>query len=224
MAADDYHNNKFIFKAISAFRIIVGVAVTLAVLFTMVWLIDYSSIRPSPQRNQASLLPDHREDDTPQQSRTFFEALLKKGSQPKTSVAGDKKNISDRKPLSLRDNPPSALTQPESSQSGSRPDVLPAVSRVEPSHSRTSAVSQPVDVVNVFAVQLGSFHQAERARVFSENLAAQGYQPYIINSAMPDGTRTYRVRVGRFGTREEAMNLAAKIEKAEKISVFVTSQ
>ena len=219
MAADDYHNNRFIFKAISAFRIIVGVAVTLAVLFTMVWLIDYSSIRPSPKRNQTSLLPDHREDDPPQQSRTFFEALLKKGSQSKTSVAGDKKNIADPKPLSLRDN-----SSPESSQVGSRSDVSPAASRVEPSHATISAVSQPADVVNVFAVQLGSFYQAERARVFSENLAAQGYQPYILNSAMPDGTRTYRVRVGRFGTREEAMNLAAKIEKAEKISVFVTSQ
>jgi cell division protein FtsN len=219
MATDDYHNNKFIFKAISVFRIIVGVAVTLAVLFAMVWLIDYSSIRPSPKRNQTSLLPDHREDDTPQQSRTFFEALLKKGSQPKIGVAGDKINISDRKPLSLRDN-----LSPESLQVGSRPSVSPAARRVEPSHATTSSVSQSAGVVNVFAVQLGSFHQAERARVFSENLAARGYQPYIKNSAMPDGTRTYRVRVGRFATREEAMNLAAKIEKAEKISVFVTSQ
>jgi cell division septation protein DedD len=224
MAADDYHNNKFIFKAISAFRIIVGVAVTLAVLFAMVWLIDYSSIRPSSKRNQISLLPDHREDDTPQQSRTFFEALLNKGSQQKTSVDGDKKNISDRKPIFLRDNQPPALTQPESSQVGSRSDVPPAAQPVEPSHARTSSVSQPADAVNVFAVQLGSFHQAERARMFSENLAARGYQPYILNSAMPDGTRTYRVRIGRFATREEAMNLAAKIEKAEKISVFVTSQ
>jgi cell division septation protein DedD len=224
MAADDYHNNKFIFKAISAFRIIVGVAVTLAVLFAMVWLIDYSSIRPSSKRNQTSLLPGHREDDTPQQSRTFFEALLKKGSQQKTSVDGDKTNLPDRKSLSLRDNQSPALTQPESSQVGIRPDVPPEVQRVEPSHAMTSSVSQPAAAVNVFAVQLGSFHQTERARMFSENLAAKGYQPYIINSAMPDGTRTYRVRVGRFATREEAMNLAAKIEKAEKISVFVTSQ
>jgi cell division septation protein DedD len=73
-------------------------------------------------------------------------------------------------------------------------------------------------------VQLGSFQEAERARIFSENLAAKGYQPYIVNSATHDGTDIYRVRAGRFATREEAMELAARIEHTEKISVFVTSQ
>jgi DedD protein len=84
--------------------------------------------------------------------------------------------------------------------------------------------SQPFPAGEVFAVQLGSFHEAERARVFSEHLAARGYQSYVMNIAMPDGTMTYRVRIGRFATREEAMSMAARIESTEKISVFVTSK
>jgi len=224
MAADDYHNNDFIFKAISAFRIIVGVAVTLAVLFAMVWLIDYSSIRPSSTPNQAALLPDHREDDRPQQSRTFFETLLNKKAKKNEDVIGDVKNTPDSPPRPGVTRPSPAVQKPESPpvvRSSESPGAATKPKTVQSTHS--PAIQSPA-VGGVFAVQLGSFHQTERARMFLEKLVGRGYQPYIINSAMPDGTRTYRVRIGRFATREDAMNLAAKIEKAEKISVFVTSQ
>ena len=73
MASRDYHNNDFIFKTMTVFRIVAGVALTLAVLFAMVWLIDYSSIRTSSTNTQQSLLlPGHREDEKPQQAADFF--------------------------------------------------------------------------------------------------------------------------------------------------------
>ena len=56
MAARDYHNNDFIFKTMTVFRIVVGVALTLAVLFAMVWLIDYSSIRTTSKKTRQTLL------------------------------------------------------------------------------------------------------------------------------------------------------------------------
>lgn len=73
-------------------------------------------------------------------------------------------------------------------------------------------------------MQLGSFHEAERAQALSARLSGQGYPAYVDTHVLPDGTTAHRVRVGGFATREEAMHMASRIESAEKISGFVTAQ
>jgi len=225
MAADDYHNNNFIFKTITVFRIVIGVAVTLAVLFAMVWLIDYSSDRPASTYNQQPLLfPDNDQDKKSPQAGTFFEALLNKKTKKKEDVFETGENVSESVPRQGVTKRPPAVKRLESPPLVRRAEPPVAVTRPQVSQSTRRPAAQSPAVAGVFAVQLGSFQQVERARIFSENLAAKGYQPYILNSAMPDGTMTYRVRIGRFVTREEAMSLAGRIESNEKISVFVTSK
>jgi len=89
MAAHDFHENSFFFKAITFVRIIAGVAVTLAVLFAMVWLIDYSSPRTAVPRNQQPLLVPDRADETAERApRTFFETLLNTAREKKADDAG----------------------------------------------------------------------------------------------------------------------------------------
>lgn len=243
MTARDYHNNDFIFKTVTVFRIVAGVALTLAVLFAMVWLIDYSSIRTTSKKNQQSLLlPGQPDDQKPQEEQTLFESLLNKRIEKKSVVAGQEKNSPERRQLPGISEASPTASMPEPQPVESKPESMPEVKRPEPqpnlsvpqlppavpnakSPPTTSIPAlQPLPAGEVFAVQLGSFHVAERARVFSENLAARGYQPYVMNIAMSDGTMSYRVRIGRFATREEAMSMAARIESTEKISVFVTSK
>ncbi len=224
MATDDYHKNDFLLKTMSAFRIVVGVAVTLAVLFTMVWLIDYSSDRPVSSYNQQTLLlPGDGENKKPQQEQTFFEALLNNNSEKKEEVVGGLKKVPDSKPPAGFSQRSPAVEKPESPPVVRRAEPPVAVTRNQPSQSTPRpAILSPL-AKGAFTVQLGSFQQDERARIFSENLAAKGYQPYITKNTMPDGTITYRVRIGRFATREEAISFASRIESKEKISVFVTS-
>lgn len=243
MAARDYHNNDLIFKTMTVFRIVAGVALTLAVLFAMVWLIDYSSIRTTSKKNQQSLLlPGQRDDQKPQAEQTLFESLLNKRVENKAVVAGQGKKLPERRQLpGISDESPAAgmpesklvamktksmpvALKSEPQSNVSVPQLPPEVPKAESPPASSAPAVQPLPAGGVFAVQLGSFHEAERARVFSDNLAARGYQPYVMNIAMPDGTMTYRVRIGRFATREEAMSMAARIESTEKISVFVTSK
>jgi len=243
MAARDYHNNDFIFKTMTVFRIVVGVALTLAVLFAMVWLIDYSSIRTTSKKNRQSLLlPSQPDDQKPQEEQTLFESLLNKRVEKKSVVAGQEKispertqlpGISEASPAAGMPEPKPVEIKTESMpeapksepQSGVSVPQLPlAVPKAELPPASSAPAVPPLPAGGVFAVQLGSFHEAERARVFSDNLAARGYQPYVMKIAMPDGTMTYRVRIGRFATREDAMSMAARIESTEKISVFVTSK
>lgn len=243
MASRDYHDNDFIFKTMTVFRIVAGVALTLAVLFAMVWLIDYSSIRTTSKKNQQSLLlPGQRDDQNPQEEQTLFESLLNKRFEKKSVVAGQEKKLPERrqlpvvseaspaggmsepKPVEIKTEsmPEAPKSEPQASVSG--PQLPAAVPKAESPPASSVPAVQPLSAGGVFSVQLGSFHEAERARVFSDNLAVRGYQPYVLNIAMPDGTMTYRVRIGRFATREEAMSMAARIESTEKISVFVTSK
>jgi len=203
----------------------VGVAVTLAVLFTMVWLIDYSSDRPVSTYNQQTLLlPDHAQDKKSQPARTFFESLLNKKTKKKEDVFQAGENISESVPRQGVTKRSPVVTRPSSPPAVRTTESPVAATRSHVSQSTRYPALQSPATEGVFAVQLGSFQQVERARIFSENLAAKGYQPYILNSAMPDGTMTYRVRIGRFVTREEAMSLAGRIEAKEKISVFVTAK
>lgn len=213
MAADRYQHNDFIFKTVTALRIVVGVAVTLAVLFVMVWLIDYSSDRSNPETGKpVLLLPDHTKDlpAVNRQDPTFFESLLRKRAGKEENDTENENNVS------------TAVLPDEfdSEKSVHSPAVATPNDQIDYGRAVTGAEHQST----VYAVQLGSFQQAERARMFSEKLAAKGYQPYIMNTGSSDGTMTYRVRVGRFATREEAKTMAAQIERSEKISVFVTSQ
>jgi len=218
MAADRYQHNSFVFKTITALRIVIGVAVTLAVLFVMVWLIDYSSIRTTPaSRKPIVSFPDNSEDtiEANRQDQTFFESLLRKRAREKENNPGNELNIPSRAP---------SADGIDSKKNTHSPAVLPAAAQSGDRRVRVSPESQAAKSAAVYAVQLGSFQQVERAQAFSEKLAAKGYQPYIMNIGMPDGTMTYRVRVGRFTTREQAKTMAARMERAEKISVFVTSQ
>jgi len=243
MAARDYHNNDFIFKTMTVFRIVVGVALTLAVLFAMVWLIDYSSIRTTSKKTrQTLLLPGPSDDQKPQEEQTLFESLLNKRVENKSVVAGQGQISPERTQLPgiSADSPAASMPEPkpvgiktEAMPEAPKPEpqvnvsvlqLPPAVPKAESPPAGSVPAVQPLPAGGVFAVQLGSFHEAERARVFSDNLAARGYQPYLMKIAMPDGTMTYRVRIGRFATREEAMSMAARIESTEKIPVFVTTK
>jgi len=220
MADKDYYESSFIFKAVTVVRIVVGVVLTLAVLFAMVWLIDYGerSGSDSLQDQHALLFPERDEDEQDSQPRTLFETLLGNASEKPGGREDPGKTVSGEVPDGLRSELPAVARDPGMPDGGGRaglPGPEPHPGGVHASHAPAGAL---------FTVQLGSFHEVERARHFSEDIAARGYQPYISMIELPDGARAYRVRVGRFSTREDAMVLATAIEKKERISVFVTTK
>lgn len=214
MASDDYYENSFTFKAVTALRIAAGVVLTLAVLFAMAWLIDYGDRRGAgPVHDQHSLLFSEKAGETPaRQPRTFFESLMGEGrpeeeAGPAPGLRGPEIFYADEPSA----QPPSAAA-PESAPVPGRP------------HTPAPGPAEHPAAPEMFTVQLGSFSGIERARHFSEDFAARGYRPFVSTIELPDGTRLHRVRVGRFATREEAMALGSRIEKQEKVSVFVTTQ
>ena len=58
------------------------------------------------------------------------------------------------------------------------------------------------------------------AEAIAKRLNAKGYQAYVVAPAK--GVSVYRVRVGKFSTRQEAQAAAARLQKEEQFKPWVT--
>ncbi|MEM7411709.1 MAG: SPOR domain-containing protein [Myxococcota bacterium] len=74
-----------------------------------------------------------------------------------------------------------------------------------------------------FAVQVGSFEESAAADRLAVSLRDRGYTTYVKTDPASAGRR-WRVRVGPVPAREEAVRLASKLEKREKLPTWVLEE
>lgn len=86
-------------------------------------------------------------------------------------------------------------------------DLPPAPPTLETESGGESAAGQAE--AGEFSVQVGAFRSLERARMLADQLRDAGFTPRLVRTP---GNDLARVRVGRFGTREEADALARELE------------
>lgn len=73
-------------------------------------------------------------------------------------------------------------------------------------------------VVSGFALQVGSFHQLERASLLKEKLVKKGYPVFVVTVRIAGKDEVWhRVFIGRFLDRETAAVTARKVKQAEKL-------
>jgi len=73
-----------------------------------------------------------------------------------------------------------------------------------------------------FTLQVSSFQEQPEARALVEKLRARGYNPYTIVSNVPGRGRWYRVRVGKFASRQAAETFQRRFERKETLDTFVS--
>jgi DedD protein len=92
----------------------------------------------------------------------------------------------------------------------------------KPSPKEKSATTQPpLPVEGKYTVQVSSFTEREKATELVARLIKKKYPAYITSTQISQ-TTWYRVRVGRFATREEAEKFALTLKEKEKLNTFVT--
>ena len=72
-----------------------------------------------------------------------------------------------------------------------------------------------------FTIQVAAIRDETRARELESRLNRKGYSAYTIKTDLEDKGVWFRVRVGRFATREEALSAAEKIEADERLDTLV---
>jgi cell division septation protein DedD len=81
-----------------------------------------------------------------------------------------------------------------------------------PATSTPASVARPSsDVKGDFTIQVSAHTQMERARAIEDSLRSAGFQAYIVETTV-NGRRFFRVRVGRFDSRNEAQKALEKIK------------
>ena len=72
-----------------------------------------------------------------------------------------------------------------------------------------------------FALQVGAFSQAENTQKLLQELAARGFEPYVVRTASSGSRQVESVRLGHFGSRSEAAAAGSELARAEGIRAFV---
>jgi DedD protein len=90
------------------------------------------------------------------------------------------------------------------------PTARPAPGRTPP----------PVAIAGDFWVQVLSASSEREARSRRDKLIRRGYRARILRAEGPRGT-VFRVRVGPYGTREEAARASGRLSKEEKVQAWI---
>jgi DedD protein len=112
--------------------------------------------------------------------------------------------------------PPAPTPAKEPARAAATPPPAPATARTD---AAPVAASEPSG--QGFAVQIAALNVRGEADAIARRLSSKGYAAYVLSPA--DGTPSvYRVRVGKFPTRREAENVAARLQKEEQFKPWVT--
>ena len=71
-----------------------------------------------------------------------------------------------------------------------------------------------------FAIQVGAFTKKKWAQNVEKQLRSRGYDAYTVDGDL-DGKAVHKVRVGRFGTQQEAERMAERIMLRENFKTYV---
>ena len=96
-----------------------------------------------------------------------------------------------------------------------KPAPAPAAKRADPAPAAEPSAR--------FAVQVGAFGESDAAEQLAEHLRARGYTTYV-RASTESGESRWRVRVGPVAARAQAEDLAAKLQKGEKLPTWVLDE
>ena len=83
------------------------------------------------------------------------------------------------------------------------------------------ATTAPATAGGPIAVQVGAFATRKEADALAKKLSGRGYAVYVMNPT-GDGKKVYRVRVGNYGTADEAQRVSARLTQQEKLKPWIT--
>ena len=129
--------------------------------------------------------------------------------------------IAARKRARAEDVPASTLATEQSDRLSRTAKHDPLVAQAMP--ERSGAVA-PSGSEGAFTLQVVSYETRDAAERFANALRARGHRAFVLPAEVPGRQRSYRVRVGPFTTRRDALVYQRSFEHDERMnSLVVTS-
>jgi cell division protein FtsN len=101
--------------------------------------------------------------------------------------------------------------------SAAPPAPVAAAPKPTPAPAAVSTAA-PASAGGAIAVQVGAFATRKEA---AKKLSGRGYAVYVMNPT-GDGKNVYRVRVGNYGTADEAQRVSARLTQQENLKPWIT--
>ena len=98
--------------------------------------------------------------------------------------------------------------------------AAPAPAPVPVADASSAAFSEPKS--SGFALQVTALRERGEAEAVAKRLSSKGYAAYVMTPSVGGAPQYYRVRIGKFQTRREAEDIAAKLQKEEQIKPWIT--
>jgi cell division septation protein DedD len=185
--------------------VILGLTFTLGVLVGRQWA------RPAPP---ATAGETERKPVAP--SRRGGVAAPEPGGGSPAQQVQDKLTFYDTLTAPLPPAAPAARPKPEDR---SRPvTASPAASGPEPEAAGGSAR----ETRSTWSVQVAALKSRSQADGIKKQLVEAGYSAYVTAVSAQDGQMRYRVRVGTFKTRDEALRVAERVRSERSLPTLVT--
>ena len=161
---------------------------------------------------------------TPADELTYYERLEKDKPPAETLKPADARRQKPAPPPPAssvaRANPPAAApaTTPVVTPAPPTPAAPPPVSAPAPAPTSTSGEpGGPGYVVQVAALQVRG-----EADTIAKRLSGKGYPAYVTAPASGASAPIYRVRVGKYKSRREAEQVAARLEREEQFKPWIS--
>ena len=178
-------------------------------------------VKPPSQGSSGTPAPPAKEE------LTFYDTMPKPAAA--SAVVADKPNeirqpekiakldVKDRKPPAKEEAPPAPKTVERR--------VEKAALRVEaPQKNQVGEAAERQENGKNWTVQVNAVPDERAAKASVDRLKSKGYNAYM-TEARNNGKVWYRVRVGRYGTREEADKMVDSLKTRENLAaVFATSR
>jgi cell division septation protein DedD len=122
---------------------------------------------------------------------------------------------------------PEAVTIPSEAPPAAAPPAPLAEKRTAAAPAMAAAPVDPLRGLRPeqpqqgFALQVGAFSQAENTQKLLQELAARGFEPYVVRTATSGSRQVESVRLGHFASRNEAAAAGSELARAEGIRAFV---
>ncbi len=135
-------------------------------------------------------------------------------AKPEPTPAEIEAKLAQANPEALPENPKPAAVPTRTNDAGALKEAF-------------GKVQKPADVPGAadgqWTLQLSAYQDKSEAERFAAGLRDKGYAPYIIEADVPGKGTWFRVRMGRFGTKDAATTYLADFKRETSIAGIVTN-
>jgi cell division septation protein DedD len=171
-------------------------------------------VKPSPQASNGAGKGQSKEE------LTFYNTLTKSpGPRPaaeeKTNETNQPEKMTKGQATEIKPQAPDEAPPPAKA-SEKRVEKLPPPVEAPAAKKQTTA-AEPSGNGKVWTVQVNAFPDERSAKIWVDRLKNKGYNAYVTET-QDRGKTWYRVRVGKYGSREEADKIVEKLRNKENFT------